>query len=125
MGNFTVDWMSVNTDRWRKLLRAYDGQAFDYLEIGSYEGRSAVFIAENFSKAKITCIDNWKVDGTKERFLENLAPYRDRITPIEGRSTRSLDELAELGARFDVIYIDGAHDRDTVFTDTVQAWLLL
>ena len=33
---------------------------FDYLEIGSYEGNSAIFVAKNFDKSKIYCVDNWK-----------------------------------------------------------------
>ena len=33
---------------------------FEYLEVGSYEENSAIFIANNFDKANIYCVDSWK-----------------------------------------------------------------
>ena len=32
---------------------------FRYLEIGSFEGGSAIFVASKFEEAEIYCVDNW------------------------------------------------------------------
>ena len=34
---------------------------FDYLEIGSYEGNSAIFVSKNFKSSSIYCVDNWEM----------------------------------------------------------------
>src|SRR5262245_40452971 len=48
MPNFTVDWHSHNISHWRRILERYRGQVgVRVLEIGSYEGRSTVWLLEN------------------------------------------------------------------------------
>ena len=32
---------------------------FNYLEIGSYEGNSAMFVADNFKESSVYCVDTW------------------------------------------------------------------
>ena len=40
------------------------------LEIGSYEGRSAIYFLQIFPNAKITCVDTWS--GSDEHLNENF-----------------------------------------------------
>ena len=37
------------------------------LEIGSYEGRSAIFFLRHFSNSTITCVDTWGRGGSDEQ----------------------------------------------------------
>jgi len=58
---FTTDYVTVNTERWAALLAPYRGRPdARFLEIGSYEGRSAVWFLEHILTgpgATLTCID--------------------------------------------------------------------
>ena len=59
----TNDFFSANAYNFYYYLNKLKPD-FDYLEIGSYEGNSAVFVANTFIKSKIYCVDNWV--GTDE-----------------------------------------------------------
>jgi hypothetical protein len=46
--DFTVDWFSHNVPRWTEQLGAFAGRPdLRFLEIGSFEGRSAVWLLEH------------------------------------------------------------------------------
>jgi predicted O-methyltransferase YrrM len=130
---FTSNWFKGNEQRWLLALRPFKGRALDYLEVGSHEGRSAIFIAEQFPDAKITCVDLWQPSDesalvgqeAKQRFDRNIEAFRSRLRSFEGRSGIVLETLRAQDESFDVIYIDGAHDRASVFVDSALAWQLL
>jgi predicted O-methyltransferase YrrM len=123
------------------LLSGYAGRR-KFLEIGSFEGRSAIWIAENMMVEgdELRCIDTWEgseehgsedMDAVEARFRHNLVlateklPNR-RIFQLKGTS---VDKLAEVRALevgpFDFIYIDGSHIARDVLTDACTAWSLL
>ena len=46
---------------------------FKYLEIGSCEGNSAIFVSSNFPGSKITCVDPWvNYEENKNSDLPNI-----------------------------------------------------
>lgn len=98
------------------------------LEIGSYEGRSAVWFATNIltgEGASIVCVDHF-VDAAREcRFDKNTAPYR--VKKVSGRSAVVLHEMttSAICSAFDAIYVDGSHRAADVLLDAVLAWGLL
>jgi predicted O-methyltransferase YrrM len=134
---FTTDWTSINFDNWTTHLARFRDRAPAVLEIGSWEGRSAVFFLEFLPHCRITCIDTFEggaehadfdqavVSSTEARFDSNLASYGQRVRKIKSRSLPALDRLAQDNAAFDLIYIDGSHMRDDVLLDSVLAWRLL
>lgn len=69
---FTSDWFSTNIPLWKKLLQNYkDKPNLKFLEIGSYEGRSAVWLMENIltqENCTLTCIDTF--EGSAEHTEE-------------------------------------------------------
>jgi predicted O-methyltransferase YrrM len=135
---FTEDWTTHNFDSWRQLFTPRRECVFRILEIGSWEGRSAVFFLEFFSGAHITCIDTFagniehyrelglgpRIPLVERQFDENLASYGDRVTKIKSTSAVALARLIEQRAQFDLIYIDGSHMRDDVLIDSLLAWQL-
>lgn len=138
--NFTRDWFSWAPDVWAQLLPLLPGRK-DFLEIGSFEGRSAVWVAENFAEdgARIVCVDTWEggeehtgedMPGAEGRFHYNVAtlhakfPDR-RIEKIKNSSYKALAALALTRDKFDFIYIDGSHAAKDVLTDACMAWPLL
>jgi predicted O-methyltransferase YrrM len=66
------------------------------------------------------------IDNSEGRFDKNLAPYLDRLRKIKSRSGPALDTLyTREAASFDLIYVDGSHDRDDTMLDTVLSWRIL
>jgi predicted O-methyltransferase YrrM len=134
---FSTDWTSTHFSDWAHHLAKLRDRDIGILEIGSWEGRSAIFFLEYLPRSRITCIDTFQggaeharfgeevLSSIETRFDSNLAPYGDRVLKIKSRSLPALDRLAQDQASFDLIYIDGSHARDDVLIDSVLAWRVL
>lgn len=86
------------------------------LEIGSYLGASTCYLAAGLRgrKASIVCVDTWEnqtmPDGVRDTFAEfkaNTKGVEHLITTIRKRSDQVA--AAELGAPYDLIFLDGDH----------------
>jgi predicted O-methyltransferase YrrM len=113
-------------------LRLYElarGQAGVFVEIGSYLGASASFIAlallERAQPSRLYCVDTWENDAMSEEsrdtyqlFEQNVAPFRGVITPLRGESVAV---SRTFGAKIDFLFIDGDHSYSGVKGD-VMAW---
>jgi predicted O-methyltransferase YrrM len=116
--------VAARTVAWSMLFKDMRDTTKRVLEIGSKEGRSAVFWLEFFAGAHLTCVDLFCEDDA-ERFDRNLAAYGTRLRKIVGTSIKALGILREENAVFDFIYVDGSHQRDDVMIDCLGAWRLL
>jgi predicted O-methyltransferase YrrM len=134
--DFSNDWTSGNFTMWRRVLSPLREEPLRILEIGSWEGRSAVFFLNFFARATITCIDTFggseehqnltaQLADIEARFDRNLAPFGPRVEKIKSRSGAALERLAAQGRRFDLAYIDAGHRRDDVMADSLGVWPLL
>ncbi len=142
--SFTVDWFSPCIPVWRELLSQLPGIG-KVIEIGSYEGRSAVWLIENAFKAggkgELYCVDTWKggvehhvadMSAIEERFLGNIATAKSRSradVTVHVLKGSSLELLASLlseghGLSFDLIHIDGSHQCPDVLGDAVLSFQL-
>ena len=139
---FTVDWFSGREGYWREILSQLRPQKL--LEIGSYEGRSTVFLIEQCAQiapAEICCIDSWQggvehdqtaMDEVEARFDANVALAQSHGTyPVAIRKIKSLSHPALLAldreerGSYDFIYIDGSHQAPDVLADAVLSFWLL
>ncbi len=126
------DWFSHNVYDWQKTLEDYINIKFEYLEIGSFEGCSALYIAQNYQGAKITCVDAWDVNtvGNENLDLENIELNFDKNT-LEFKEKflkikmKSRDFFSLNKNRYKIIYIDGSHEAVDVFDDCVASWKVL
>ena len=85
----TDDYFSRNVFDWIEVLGNYIDKKFDYLEIGSLEGNSAIFVLENFENCYLNCVDCWEdfnqeVDGyeghkNEKNFDDNLKKFSGRF----------------------------------------------
>ena len=100
------------------------------LEIGSYEGRSAIFFLKNFSDSKITCVDTWagsdehssvNFELIEKNFDLNTSFYQSNNTLIKHKMT-SNEFFKENHKYFDLIYVDGDHSSDQVKIDLINSW---
>ena len=115
---------------WESALEPYKRDIKWVLEIGSYEGQSALFW-HNYFGATVTCIDPWQdvAKGCKdsgeveEHFDANIRGKP--IVKIKSKSTEALARLAGIPHSFDLVYVDGDHTRLQVMIDSCLAWPML
>jgi predicted O-methyltransferase YrrM len=135
--DFTTDWTSGNFTVWRRVLSPLRGEPLQILEVGSWEGRSALFFLGFFPRASIVCIDTFqdsadmraanvtRASDIEARFDRNLAPAGNRVEKIKDRSAAALERLAAQGRHFDLVYIDGDHSPEAVTADSERVWPLV
>jgi len=136
---FSTDWTTRHLDIWETLLAPRRDAVLDVLEIGSWEGRSAIFFLNALPNCRLTCIDTF--EGSREhrlkerwssqlphieaRFDANLAEFDGRYAKIKQPSLTALAGLVAAGRRFDVALIDGSHHSADVLSDAVLTWPLV
>lgn len=98
------------------------------LEIGSYEGGSAIWFLDNVltaPDATLTCVDPFLDASYELRFDHNIrrSGEQGKVTKLKGFSEAVLPELPH--ESFDLIYVDGSHRAVNVLMDAVLAWRTL
>tara|TARA_R110000824_G_scaffold307678_1_gene495320 strand:- start:3022 stop:3738 length:717 start_codon:yes stop_codon:yes gene_type:complete len=154
---FTEKWFALkgevgenqsHEERWTYFFNQYKKQTGniiqDVLEIGCYEGRSSIWIAQNLLQegGTLDVIDTFTCAGDAgmaqcrelvekdpdyllKTFKHNTSQIDNVVfTPMRGLSQ---DILPTLGreAKYDFIYIDGSHDADDTFIDSYYCHPLL
>jgi predicted O-methyltransferase YrrM len=137
----TTDWTSRNYRLWASLLASRRHEPLRLLEIGSWEGRSALFFLNYLPQATIVCVDtfagsiehrSWplwqrwtQLRRIEQRFDRNLAPFGARVEKLKADSRVALGRLGLARRRFDVVYLDGSHLAVDVYRDAVLSWPLV
>ena len=134
---FTQDWFSHNIPNFELCMQAIGEERSNFLEIGSYEGRSTCWLLQNglSDDGVITCIEPFVgVSGFQnldlmETFEDNTFEAKKKSQYLETYKTDSFHALAyivsEHGNEYDFIYVDGDHSPSTVLSDACMAWGLL
>lgn len=138
---FTQDWFSYNPVHiavWEKHLASYAGQSeVHYLEIGTFEGRSLVWMLEHILThldARAVGIDRfgdggvgvaWPKGVPFEICMANLraSGFSHKVLLLKGLSQDLLPTFGR--SSFDIIYVDGSHEPADTLTDAVLSWPLL
>jgi predicted O-methyltransferase YrrM len=141
---FTKDWFEWAPEVWKQLIPHLPSEAGSrrFLEVGSFEGRSTVWIMENMMQDGdyMLCIDTWEggeehgeedMDAVFMRFRANVQAAREKtgiksVGHSRQSSTQGLaEEISEWTGNYDFIYIDGSHRAPDVLTDACMSWPLL
>lgn len=147
---YSRDWFSGNVPTWRQIIDKNKPRKI--LEIGSFEGRSTVWIIENCTVAvdgdiEITCIDTWdggiehqkggqietSMPDVERRFNSNVAiaqgkvAHKAEIHRLKMYSNLALAKLIAEGKTeyFDLVYVDGSHQAPDVLIDAVMSFQVL
>lgn len=121
------DWFSYHIPVWESLLPPITNA----LELGSFEGRSSVYIASKLIKGgTLTCIDSWQ--GAKEhknismQKVEECFDYNTSGLPVKKIKEYTHLALKNLSStEFDFIYVDAGHTYEDCFEDVKLSWPLL
>lgn len=136
---FHTDWAGNHFFLWAELLQHLRPRPTRILEIGSWEGRSALYFLNYLPKSRIVCIDPFSGNvehhqdpyfaelarKSESQFDTNLKGFGSRVEKIKGFSTEILPELGVAGRRFDLAYIDGSHMAADVYRDGVLTWTMI
>lgn len=133
---FTNEWFTSNIPLWKEFLVPLKDAEIHALEIGSFEGKSALWLLDNVltnPESELTCVDayedydemkqyhyDWK--AIKNRFIENTSKWKDKVRLVAVDSTYFLKTTSE---QYDLIYIDGNHAAAQVLLDAVLSHLHL
>jgi predicted O-methyltransferase YrrM len=134
---FGYDWFTQNIPVFEAVHSALHKHT-KFLEIGSFEGRSACWMLENSldDKGTLVCVDNWygvpehAADGevAKNRFDNNIAISRKDaqiVVKMTADSQSGLGMMLNKQEKFDYIYVDGHHSAPLVLSDMCMAFWLL
>lgn len=141
------DWFSPHIPSWERCLRHLRGlPRLHFLEIGSFEGRSAVWLLQNIlthPASRLTCVDLFTREEEaleiekrmnldlprdlplEECFDRNIRAInaQEKVQKLKGASQEILRTLPP--DAFDLVYIDGSHEARNVLTDAVLSFDLL
>jgi len=126
---FTAGWFLLHILDWEQHLRELKGKPnIHALEIGSYEGFSAIWQLENIlsdPSSTITCIDIFDEKEIEARFDRNVKAtgVAHKVKKVKGSSEIMLRGLNL--EQYDYVYIDGCHLPKWVLSDAVLSWDLL
>lgn len=143
---FTQDWFSSEQKYWDVIIPKYKPSKI--LEIGSFEGRSTVYMIEKCSEygpVELYCIDTWNgsdefiaagmdvssIEQTFKHNIQNTKNYSKNNSCVYMLKSTSYESLAQLITTnkhflyFDLIYIDGSHYASDVLTDACMSFPLL
>src|SRR5262245_36458650 len=105
-----------------ELLAPYRGRTTRVLEIGSWEGRSALFFLNFLPRARLTCVDTFAggqehqeaaaaspeeahaLEALEQRFDGNVRAFAARVEKIKANSADALAQLGVSKRRFDIAY---------------------
>jgi hypothetical protein len=142
--SFSADWFSHVAPIWEKALKVLLPAPKKIVEVGSYEGRSTIWMIENaFPRGEpglLYCIDTWAggaehdpaaMPQVEERFDSNIARARKQcpsvaVHKIKNASDAALLKMVSDGHQgsVDLMYIDGSHQASDVLTDLVLGFML-
>lgn len=123
-----------NTDIFDKYLSHLKDVECNFLEIGTFEGQSTVYLLENWKHCHVTTIDPiapYPIPGYEDyikpellnTIQTNLAPYADRCTYINDFSYNALP--TQLNNSYDMAFIDGDHRALSVLEDAACCYELV
>lgn len=138
---FTTDWSASWLGYWPTLFAACVGKpGLRFVEVGSYEGRSATWLVDNVltgDGSSILCIDAWAdydqcagvpMAEVEARFDSNVRACSKphAIQKFKERSSFALEQAGYFMPGYvDLVYIDGSHTALDVLIDGALGWRMV
>jgi hypothetical protein len=139
--NFSNTWHNGRRYIWNDLVLTHftNKNNLSYLEIGSYEGNSLIWVFDNLligENCHATVIDTFEGSiehdaefekNLYERFLNNTKHLSDKLKIYKDTSFNALVRFntAKINEIYDLIYIDASHIAKDVLSDAILSFPLL
>ncbi len=129
--SFSADWTTWHFANWVEFLHPLQSKPVRVLEIGSWEGRSALFFLNYFPASHVVCVDTFSgniehmrnphfatlVPETERRFDANVAAFTARVEKIKGPSADVLPQLGVASSDGALAWPMVARDGIVIFDD--------
>ena len=124
------DWFSKNCFFFGYIRRKIK-KDFTYLEIGSFEGNSLLYVLNFLSPKLAYAVDTWEgsdehaklnMNSIESNFNYNLKNYQNKFVKCKTTSGKFFKNNKIF---FDFIYIDGNHEFNAVLKDSINSWKFL
>lgn len=117
--NFNEDWFTPNIplfDEIKDYLKYEFGENLNCIEVGAWEGRSAIYLADNFigDSGTLTLID---LGYRYKELYKNISlnPKHKQIKVMQGNSVELLPSLLRRGESYHFVFVDaGKTSADTL-----------
>ena len=133
------DWFTTKISILMHYLKQYKFDTeINVLEIGSFEGRSAIFFVNYFNNINLICVDTWEKSNeesdkemqkninfklVEKNFDNNMKSYSSNIKKYKGTSKAFFKN--NNFKNLDFIFIDGSHKYEDVINDATSSFKLL
>lgn len=132
----SAPWFEKNHYHWHNVFKKLDiyNKKLQILEIGSFEGYSALYFLKNFPYSTITCVDMWQNNEQQKKFNlskveinfdKNTKEYKDNLKKYKQSSDYFFKNTKNKLNYYDIIYVDGDHYYKTVFKDVINSFAAL
>ena len=121
----SFNWFGQNPQVWIHFFKKFnlERKKIDILEIGSFEGLSASFFLRYLKNSKLVAVDSLNKNTS---FYKNFKKNKKKIRNFKFYNIISDDYFKKYKKdKFDIIYIDGAHDCNSVINDGKNSFKIL
>lgn len=116
---FSNDWFSHNIHNFKAYLKDFKNPRI--LEIGSFEGMSALWMLDNLKPSKLVLVEPGTALGNNRQLKDNLSGFD--YTIIEKPNNEAWKDY--IFDEFDFVYIDGDHSSKNCYFDMIIGWTVL
>jgi 16S rRNA G527 N7-methylase RsmG len=121
----SFNWFGQNAQIWIHFFKKFnlEDKKINVLEIGTFEGLSASFFLKYLKKSKLIAVDSL---NKKTSFYKNFIKNKKKLRNFKFCNLSSSNFFKKKNKdKFDIIYIDGAHDKNSVFNDAKNSFKIL
>jgi predicted O-methyltransferase YrrM len=121
----TFNWFGQNAQVWVHFFKKFnlENKKINILEIGTFEGLSSSFFLKYLKKSNLVAVDSL---DKKTSFYKNFLKNKSKLRSFKFHNLSSKDFFKKkIKDEFDIIYIDGGHDKNSVIDDAKSSFKVL